>query len=140
LAAFAAPPRQAASSNRQERLMERFDTNRDGQLDEAERAAARAAWEARRQAAGDKSSGLKPQRFRERPAVAADSKRAAALDPAERAAREATLRQELEQRPRFMQRYDTDGDGRLSDAEWAAAREARRAAREGARNELRSGE
>jgi hypothetical protein len=36
---------------------------------------------------------------------------------------ETTLRARLEKRPRLLKQFDTDADGKLSDAEWAAARE-----------------
>ena len=72
------------------RLLERFDANKDGKLDETERAAAKAEWEKRR-AQGQSST--------------------------ERGPMPEKLRQEM------LKRFDRDGDGKLSDAERAAAKE-----------------
>jgi len=44
------------------------------------------------------------------------------LDDKEFAAWEKSLRRQVEAHPKFGPRYDRDGDRKLSDAEWAAAR------------------
>jgi len=50
--------------------------------------------------------------------------------PATGEAAEQSLRQRLEKDPRFLARADTDHDGKISDAEWAAARDRFKAMRD----------
>jgi Ca2+-binding EF-hand superfamily protein len=68
-------------------ILERFDSNKDGKLDETERAAAKAEWEKRRSASPER--GPVSEKVREE----------------------------------MLKRFDRDGDGKLSDAERAAAKE-----------------
>jgi Ca2+-binding EF-hand superfamily protein len=96
-----------------QRLLERFDANGDGQLDEAEKAAAKAAFEARRTEFADQHPQLAERLDRD----------GDGLEPAE-ALRARRLHQYL------LIRFDANGDGQLDEAEKAAAKaafEARRA-------------
>ncbi len=97
-------------------VIERFDLDGDGQLNQQERAAAHAAREERRQngdrpGPGGRRRGNLLERF--------DADGDGQLNEAERAA----LRADAPNHPRLMARVDTDKDGTLSDAEWEAARE-----------------
>lgn len=107
-----------AGKLRRERVKERFDVNKDGQLDEAERAAAKAAFEQKR--AERKAKML--ERF--------DTDKDGTLSGAEReAARAARQERRQAHRAKMLERFDTDKDGKLSEAERAEARKAREARR-----------
>lgn len=99
-------------SQRKAQMLERFDADGDGQLSDAERQTAREEHEARRQARDDS-----------RPAAAGSSfgQEDTGRGPA---------KMSEEGRQKMLERFDTDGDGVLSDSEREAAREARRAERE----------
>lgn len=96
-----------------EEIIQQFDTNGDGQLDQAERQAVREHMQANR------PEGRRgPAEF--------DTDGDGKLNKAERAAADAALRERATGNERVMQRFDTDGDGNLSDAEWKKARKAMR--------------
>lgn len=99
-------------------IIKRYDTNKDGKLDEAEIAAVK---EERLMMSQDKREE-KRERVKER-LKEFDKNGDGQLDAAEKAAMEATLRARIEKRPMLLKRLDTDGDGKLSDAEWLAGRE-----------------
>lgn len=105
--------------NREE-IMQQFDTNGDGQLDQAERQAVREHMQAMRgqgggagQREGRPGGGRGMAQF--------DTDGDGVLSDAERAAAAATMREHVVNNPRAMQRFDLDGDGTLSDDEWAKA-------------------
>lgn len=122
--------------NLPERVVARFDTNKDGKLDDAERAEARKAVNER--AGGkmreeivkrfDKNGNGKIDDDERAAAEAAVKKRrgmvaaAAKPAPASDADVEKTLRAAITADATRLQRFDTDQDGKLSDAEWSAAR------------------
>lgn len=124
--------------NLPERVVARFDTNKDGKLDDAERAEAKKAVTER---TGGKMREELVKRFDkngngkidddERAAAEAAVKKrrgmvAAAAKPAHAsdADVEKTLRAAITADATRLQRFDTDQDGKLSDAEWSAARAA----------------
>lgn len=97
-------------------LLERFDANKDGQLDETERAAARDAMQ--EQAAGRRQEAL--AKF--------DKDGDGKLSDEEKAAAKEALKDRAgERRQDIVAKFDQDGDGKLNDAEKAAAREAMKA-------------
>jgi len=96
-------------SSRRARIIERFDADGDGKLDEQERAAAH---EARR--------AKVLERF--------DTNGNGMIDDAERKAiGKARKQRRLKRHQRLLERFDTNGDGQLDEQERAAARELRRA-------------
>ena len=88
-------------------LLERFDTNKDGQLDKQELEAADRAREERAQA------------MKARVLEQFDANKNGVLDPEEKDAAKAEFQQRREE---FVKRFDTNGDGQLDDNERAAAR------------------
>jgi hypothetical protein len=104
------PPR----ANR-EAFIERFDSNGDGQLDEAERQVARETIQARR----DKMGGRRGPRV---DWMQFDADGDGQLTGLEREAAAEHVRERITSSPRAMARLDTDGDGVLNDLEWADAR------------------
>lgn len=122
--------------NLPERVVARFDTNQDGKLDDTERAAAKKAVSER---LGGKTREDLIKRFDkngngtidddERAAAkAAVKKRRGLVAPVAKAAPasdaevEKTVRAAIAADATRLQRFDTDQDGKLSDAEWSAAR------------------
>ncbi len=101
--------RAAVRENIQRRMLERFDTDKNGQLSEEERAAARARMSSRRPH-GERAH--RPQ------------------GPAGNA-HPGNRRRPHSQRPEMIQRFDTDSNGELNEAE----REALRTAIQNRRNE-----
>jgi Ca2+-binding EF-hand superfamily protein len=110
------------------RLLEMFDKNKDGQLDETERAAAKKYAE---------EHGLRPGApMRERMARtsrSADGMRTELrhrfdrdgnekIDDSEMSALEQAMRPRLDSAPLLRQRYDKNGDGKIDEDEWKAAR------------------
>lgn len=96
--ASAAPgqgPDPAKRAEFRQKVLEKFDGNGNGQLDPDEREAAKAAMQRRREQGGGKGQG----------------RQAGAADP--------------ERRQKMLERFDKDGDGKLSETERAAAKEAR---------------
>jgi Ca2+-binding EF-hand superfamily protein len=102
-------------------VMARFDQDGDGKLNKEERAALRAEMEARR---GERGERRGPPRDRMREHLEQfDADGDGRLNETERAALDASLRERAANNPRAMGRIDTNGDGSISDAEWAVARE-----------------
>lgn len=131
------------------RMLEMFDENKDGRLDEAERAKAE-------KFAAERGLGRDPAQMRgeilrrfdkngngrideeERAAVMEFIRERAPMAPAtaeaslpavelekpapERLALERVIRTAVAADPGQLKRFDSDGDGKLSDAEWAVAR------------------
>jgi hypothetical protein len=96
--ASAAPgqgPDPAKRAEFRQKVLEKFDANGNGQLEPDEREAAKAAMQRRREQGGGKGQG----------------RQAGAADP--------------ERRKKMLEKFDTDGDGKLSETERAAAKEAR---------------
>ncbi|MBE3100635.1 MAG: hypothetical protein IMZ44_26255 [Planctomycetes bacterium] len=118
--AVAADQGQGAGPSIRERVMKRFDTDGDGKLSAAERAALGEAAKAR---FGDRAGGLL-QRF--------DAGDDAALN--EESAREAFRQRVIARlreirdkvRAKVLEKFDTDGDGKLGETERAAFLEAAR--------------
>lgn len=88
-------------------IVKKYDRNGDGRLDEEEKVAAKEsmAMQARQKGPGGA--------LRERVAKA---------DPEQRAKMLENLRARIEESPGQMRRFDKNGNGKLDDAEWAAAR------------------
>ncbi len=117
--AVAAEPASGTAAARDAEIIKRYDTNKDGKLDEAEIAAVK---EEMLSASQEKREETR-ERITER--VEAwrkefDQNGDGKLDEAEKKVMETTLRARMEKNPRMLKRLDTDGDGKLSDAEWAA--------------------
>jgi Ca2+-binding EF-hand superfamily protein len=111
-----------ATAARDAAIIKRYDTNKDGKLDEAEVAAVKEMMlmesqenkEARRERLQDRKKTWLDE---------FDTDKDGKLDDAEKAAMETVMRARAEKRPQLLKRLDTDGDGKLSDAEWIAGRE-----------------
>lgn len=123
-------------------MLQKFDQNKDGQLDESERAAmraqrrearqpGRAAWGVRRGPDHGPRLGL---RGRQDPAfhrgyimgkfdANGDGKLDATEKAAVKAAAEQRMRAGMERNLQRLRGVDTDNDGKISDAEWAVAKE-----------------
>lgn len=103
-------------------IIKRYDTNKDGKLDEAEIAAVKEqtlmADQEKREEKFEKVKARQAELLKEFD-TDADGK----LNDTEKKAMETALRARLEKRPRLLKQFDSDGDGKLSDVEWAAARE-----------------
>ncbi len=129
----------ADMENLPERVVARFDTNKDGKLDDAERAEAKKAVEER--GGGkmrdelikrfDKNSNGKLDDDERTAAEAAVKKRKggamAAAKPApvaDDASLEKAMRAAIAADPAALARFDSDKDGKLSDQEWTTARPA----------------
>ncbi|MHC4837702.1 MAG: hypothetical protein ACYTF3_05905 [Planctomycetota bacterium] len=106
--------RSGERAERRQRILERFDANGDGRLDETERAALRAAAEKMRAQRGEKQ-GRRDGQVRERREGAERKERGEAGERGERRA---------ERRQRILERFDIDGDGQLNDLEREALRKA----------------
>ena len=89
-----------------EKLLEKFDTNGDGKLDETERAAAKVAMQAKR--------AERKQQVLERFDADGDGQ----LNEAERAAAKAAFKAKMKER------FDENGDGQLDETERAALKRA----------------
>jgi Ca2+-binding EF-hand superfamily protein len=103
-------------------IIKRYDTNKDGKLDEGEIAAVKEQM----LMADQEKRGEQIEKVKERQAgwlKEFDQDGDGKLNEAEKKTMETTLRARMEKNPRMMKRLDTDGDGKLSDLEWAAARE-----------------
>jgi Ca2+-binding EF-hand superfamily protein len=120
------------------RMLEMFDTNKDGKLDDAERTEAKKAGAERGGAMRDElvkrfdKNGNGKLDGDEREAAASFAKRRVGEKPgaskpsaaATDAALEKAMRTTLEADAAQLQRFDDDKDGKLSDQEWQAARKA----------------
>ncbi len=96
------------------KFIERFDTDGDGVLNEAEKAKAREAMK--------ENGAPQPGKMREEALKRFDKNSDGKLDESERKAMEDDMRANLDQRPEMKKRLDTDNDGKISDAEWEAGR------------------
>ncbi len=109
-----------ASTCEHPRLLERFDTDKDGKLDEGERAAAKAAVAEHREEHQDKLLA----RF--------DADKDGKLDEGERAAAKAAVEERLKtNHPELFAKIDANHDGTIDKGERKAAREHRCERREG---------
>jgi Ca2+-binding EF-hand superfamily protein len=100
---------------RRAEFMKRFDTDGDGQLSEAEKEAARQ--ELGRMGRGHRGGEMMRGRILEK----YDTNKNGTLDPDEKAAFE---RDREARHAEMVKRFDTDGDGKLSESERQAMREA----------------
>ena len=123
------PPRKAGRPSRDE-MMKRFDTDGDGVLSDAEKAAMREAMRKERPA---------PPPMREEMLKRFDTNGDGQLSENERAAMQEKMREERGGPPRgergashdeILKRFDADGDGVLSDAERKTMREKLKAERQ----------
>jgi Ca2+-binding EF-hand superfamily protein len=104
-------------------MLERFDKDGDGELNDEERQAAREAFRAEREAR--RQAWLLEQYDKDGDGVLNEEEQAQ-LD-ADREAREAErAKREAENKQRALEAYDADGDGELSEAEKQEGRQARR--------------
>ncbi|MFN0069688.1 MAG: EF-hand domain-containing protein [Limisphaerales bacterium] len=94
-------------------MLERFDANKDGRLDETERAAAR---EAMKEQAAERRQEALAKFDKDGDGKLSDDEKAAA--------KEAMKERAGERRQELLAKFDKDGDGKMSDDEKAAAREA----------------
>lgn len=109
----------APGSSAYERLVQRYDTNHDGKLDENELAAAH---EAIAQERFENGKGV-GKKIREELLEKFDKNHNGRLDPDERAAARDYLREHADLRRRLLlERYDKNGDGKLDDEERAAVK------------------
>lgn len=103
-------------------IIKRYDTNKDGKLDEAEIAAVKEqmleADQEKRAANRERLQERKESLMKE-----FDKDEDGKLDAEEKQTMATTVRARVEKRPRLLKRLDTDGDGKLSDAEWIAGRD-----------------
>lgn len=118
---------QRPKGDREGRLLERFDTNKDGKLDDAERAKAKEAMAERRK---DGGGGPRGEEFRAKMLEKYDANKDGKLDDAEKAkAREEFAKNGPRREPspemkaRMLEKYDANKDGKLDDAEKAKAHE-----------------
>jgi Ca2+-binding EF-hand superfamily protein len=116
------PASAPAMTQRQQDLIQRFDKNGDGRLDEDEKAAAHA--EMRREGKGEGERGGRAE-MRKKLLKRFDKNGDGKLNEAERAEAEKAVKQFKERRDEFLKRFDKDGDGTLNDEERAAAEKAR---------------
>lgn len=136
------------------RMLEKFDTDKDGKLSEEEKAAMKAEFARRRAERGGhapRPEGVHPGNRRrphsERPEMIErfDADKDGQLNEQEKAAMKAAMHPDHEARSeefrrKLLERFDTDKDGQLSDAEKEAAKAARpkhRGEREGKRGPRR---
>jgi len=118
----AAEPSAPTESARDAEIIKRYDTNKNGKLDEAELASVKE----QTLMAGQEKREEKRERLTDRKETwlqEFDKNGDGNLDDTEKVAMQATLRARAQKNPRMLKRLDTDGDGKLSDAEWAEARE-----------------
>lgn len=123
---FVLPSVRAAEADptaaRDAEIIKRYDTNKDGKLDETEVAAVKEqmlmANQEKREARLDRVKERQGEWIKE-----FDKDGDGKLNDEEKKAMEAAVRSRMEKNPRMMERLDTDKDGKLSDAEWAAGRE-----------------
>ncbi len=99
-----------------ERMLEKFDANNDGTLDDEEKAAAR------------EKCGRRGGKFRDRMLKKFDADKDGKLDDTERAAAKEAMQ---ERRKEMKEKFDTNGDGVLDEAERAAAKAAMKERRRG---------
>lgn len=116
---------------RRAEIIKKFDRNGDGKLDETERAAAREAIRGNRKKGSHIQRavmGKRDQAIRHGYIMGRfDTNRDGKLDDAEksavRAEAEQRMRSQMEKQLQRLKTVDADGDGKISDGEWAVARE-----------------
>ncbi|GAB5558830.1 MAG: hypothetical protein SynsKO_04770 [Synoicihabitans sp.] len=122
-AAYAADEDKPAGPPSREEMIQKFDANGDGQLDQAEREAVREYMAANRPEGGQRGRGGPGGGGRGgNPMAQFDTDGDGKLSPAERKAADPIMRERTESNERAMGQFDKDGDGKLNDKEWAAAR------------------
>lgn len=127
------PSAAAPNGPRHADIMKRFDKNKDGKLDEDEKAAAKAYNMERGKGPGADRAGGLGKKVVERFDKDGDGK----LNDAEKA----EAAKAFETNPRMLKRFDADKDGKLNDTEKAAARDAWEKQREkGAKKGEKTGE
>lgn len=117
-------------------VLKRFDANQDGQLDDTERALARAAWQKRRAEHPGTRSGLDRAGWGG-PLAGGDvcwGREKLQQYHRSQYSRRMQLRLHHLQRQKLIQRFDADHDGRLSDTERAGAKQTLAAFRDDRRN------
>jgi len=116
------PGSKDSTAARDAEIIKRYDTNKDGKLDEAEIAAVKEqtlmASQEKREEKRERVTDRRDTWLKE-----FDQDGDGKLDADEKAAMEIKLRARAEKNPHMLQHLDTDGDGKLSDAEWIAGRE-----------------
>lgn len=113
---------QSEAQTRDAEIIKRYDTNKDGKLDDAEIAAVKEKVFME----GQQKQEDRRDRVRERQeklVAEFDKNGDGKLDDTERAVMEIEYRARVEKRPRLLERFDTNKDGKLDDAEWTAAKE-----------------
>lgn len=103
-------------------IIQRYDTNKDGKLDDTEVAEVKEKmFMADQEKKQEKIERV--QKRRDELIKEFDKNGDGKLDDAEKKEMETVLRARVEKRPLMLKRLDTDGDGKLSDEEWNAGRE-----------------
>ena len=103
-------------------IIKRYDTNKDGKLDEEEIAAVKEQMmDSKMEKQEEKRDRL--QEKQKEWLAEYDANKNGKLDPEEKAIMEKTVRARIENAPRMLKRFDSDGDGKLSDTEWIAVRD-----------------
>ena len=111
-----------STAERDAEIIQRYDTNKNGKLDEAEVAAVKEEMLMSKMEKRDEQRE-KVQERRDEWLKEFDKNGDGKLDEAEKKTMESTLRTRMEKNPRMMKRIDTNEDGKIDDQEWAAARE-----------------
>jgi hypothetical protein len=119
----AAPPPPPAGEHRplREEMLQRFDANHDGKLDEAERATARAEWQKRR---AEHGGGWGRHEFAGRGGYGGEFHGRGLHHRHWRKMTRMRHWRRMHMRQAMLQRFDRDGDHHLSEAERADARKA----------------
>jgi Ca2+-binding EF-hand superfamily protein len=123
---FVSPSRGAepekTTAERDAEIIRRYDTNKDGKLDEAEVAAVKEEMLMSKMEKRDE----KRERVKERQGEwlkEFDKNGDGKLDESEKKTMETTVRARMEKNPQMLKRIDTNSDGKIDDQEWLAARE-----------------
>ena len=111
-----------STAERDAEIIQRYDTNKNGKLDEAEVAAVKEEMLTSKMEKRDEQRE-KVQERRDEWLKEFDKNGDGKLDETEKKTMESTLRTRMEKNPRMMKRIDTNEDGKIDDQEWAAARE-----------------
>jgi hypothetical protein len=111
--------------NREE-MLQRFDSNHDGKLDDGEREAARAEWKKQAQEPGARHGRARGER-RQKLLQRFDADHDGKLSDTEKAAAKQTGRKHAkikDRRQELLERFDRDGNGRLNESERTEAKKA----------------